>query len=131
MGTTGTIMGCSRFFKEQSPAVEIVGVQPTEGARIPGIRRWPPAYLPRIFEPQRVDRIVDVSEREAEDTTRRLAHSLGVFVGVSSGGATAAALRVARELGDGLLVVILCDRGDRYLSSDLFARTGDDSGANP
>ncbi len=120
MGTTGTIMGTSRYLKEQSAAVEIVGVQPTDGSQIPGIRRWPKAYLPRIFDPARVDRIVDVDQREAEDMTRALARIEGLFCGVSSGGACAAACRVARGLSEGVVVFIVCDRGDRYLSSDLF-----------
>ncbi len=122
MGTTGTIMGCSRFLKEKSPAVQIVGCQPTDGSKIPGIRRWPKEYLPKIFEPARVDRVVDVDQKDAEDTMRRLALDAGVFVGVSSGGATWAALQVARGLDRGVVVVILCDRGDRYLSSGLFGR---------
>ncbi|NUP07010.1 MAG: cysteine synthase CysM [Polyangiaceae bacterium] len=120
MGTTGTIMGTSRFLKEHEPAVTIVGVQPMDGAKIPGIRRWPEAYLPRIFERERVDRLVDISQEEAESTARRLARVEGVFAGVSSGGAVAAALRIAEELERGVIVVIICDRGDRYLSSGLF-----------
>ena len=121
MGTTGTIMGVSRYLKEQSAAVTIVGVQPTDGSRIPGIRRWPPAYLPKIFEPARVDRVVDVDQQAAEEMSRHLARIEGVFAGVSSGGAVVAALEVARGLESGVVVVIICDRGDRYLSSDLFA----------
>jgi cysteine synthase B len=121
MGTTGTIMGTSRYLKEQNPNVQIVGVQPTDGSRIPGIRRWPEAYLPKIFEPARVDRIVDVTQRDAEDMARLLAKKEGIFSGVSSGGSVVAALEVARELDEGWLVVIICDRGDRYLSSGLFA----------
>ncbi len=121
MGTTGTIMGHARYFAEHGSHVRIVGVHPAEGARIAGIRRWPEAYLPKIFEPERVDEILEVTADEAEDTTRELARTLGVFVGVSSGGAVAAARRVATELTSGCLVVILCDRGDRYLSSGLFA----------
>lgn len=120
MGTTGTIMGTSRFLKEQESRVTIVGVQPTDGSRIPGIRRWPKEYLPRIFEPERVDRVIDVSQAEAEIMARRLAREEGVFSGASSGGAVAAALRVAGEIEHGLIVVIICDRGDRYLSSGLF-----------
>lgn len=120
MGTTGTIMGCSRYLKSQNPGVTIVGCQPTDGSRIPGIRRWPKEYLPKIFEPSRVDRVVDVAQADAEATMRRLALDCGVFVGVSAGGATWAALQVAKELDAGVLVVILCDRGDRYLSSGLF-----------
>ncbi len=120
MGTTGTIMGVSRYLKEQDPAVQIVGVQPAEGASIPGIRRWPPAYLPKIFEPERVDRIIDVTQQEAETTTRELAACEGLFAGVSSGGAIAAARRLAEELHDATLVAIVCDRGDRYLSTGVF-----------
>jgi cysteine synthase B len=120
MGTTGTIMGTSRYLKEMNPAVQIVGCQPTEGSSIPGIRRWPEEYLPKIYEPSRVDRILDVSEAEATEMTRRLARVEGVFAGMSSGGAVSAALRLATELESGVLVCIICDRGDRYLSSDLF-----------
>jgi S-sulfo-L-cysteine synthase (O-acetyl-L-serine-dependent) len=120
MGTTGTIMGCSRFFKEQNKDIQIVGCQPTEEASIPGIRRWPAAYLPKIFEPSRVDRIMDISQQDAVDTTRRLAREEGIFAGMSSGGAACAALRIANEIQEGLIVFIACDRGDRYLSSDLF-----------
>lgn len=120
MGTTGTIMGCSRFFKEQNMDIQIVGCQPTEEASIPGIRRWPKAYLPKIFEPSRVDRIMDISQQDAVDTTRRLAREEGIFAGMSSGGAACAALRIANEIQEGLIVFIACDRGDRYLSSDLF-----------
>jgi cysteine synthase B len=120
MGTTGTIMGCSRFLKEQNKDIQIVGCQPTEEASIPGIRRWPEAYLPKIFEPSRVDRIMDISQQDAVDTTRRLAREEGIFAGMSSGGAACAALRIANEIQEGLIVFIACDRGDRYLSSDLF-----------
>ncbi|MCX2582781.1 cysteine synthase CysM [Pedobacter sp. MR22-3] len=120
MGTTGTIMGCSLYLKEQNPAVQIVGCQPTDGASIPGIRRWPKEYLPQIFEPERVDRIMDISQEEAVEMSRRLAREEGIFAGMSSGGACAAAIRVASELESGVLVFITCDRGDRYLSSDLF-----------
>jgi cysteine synthase B len=124
MGTTGTIMGTSRYLKEQNPAVQIVGVQPEEGSSIPGIRRWPEAYLPKIFDASRVDRIIDVSQAEAEETTRALAAREGIFAGISSGGAVAAALRLARELDsttpDAIIVVIICDRGDRYLSTGVF-----------
>ncbi len=120
MGTTGTIMGVSRHLKEQNAAVRIVGVQPAEGARIPGIRRWPPAYLPRIYEPSRVDEVMDVGQEEAEETARLLARREGLFTGVSSGGACAAALRLASTLESGTIVFIVCDQGDRYLSSDLF-----------
>lgn len=120
MGTTGTIMGTSRFLKEQNPAVQIVGVQPREGASIPGIRRWPEAYLPAIFDASRVDRTIDVSQDEAEQTTRDLAAREGIFCGISSGGAVAAALRLSRELKDAVIVTIICDRGDRYLSTGVF-----------
>jgi cysteine synthase B len=120
MGTTGTIMGTSRYLKEQSEAVQIVGVQPTEGSSIPGIRRWPREYLPRIYEPRRVDRIVDISQEEAERTTRELARREGIFAGVSSGGSVAAALGIAAEAPDAVICCIVCDRGDRYLSTGLF-----------
>ncbi len=120
MGTTGTIMGCSRYLKEQDPSIQIVGCQPTEESSIPGIRRWPPEYLPKIFEPERVDRIIDVSQQEATDMARKLAKQEGIFAGMSSGGAASAAIRLAGELKSGLIVFIVCDRGDRYLSSDLF-----------
>lgn len=120
MGTTGTIMGTSRYLKERRPSIRIVGTQPTEGSRIPGIRRWSPEMVPAIYEPERVDRIVDVSEEEARAMTRRLAREEGILSGMSSGGALAAALTVARELDEGTVVFIVCDRGDRYLSSDLF-----------
>ncbi len=120
MGTTGTIMGVSRFLKEQDARIRVIGCQPTEGSSIPGIRRWPPAYLPKIYEPQRVDRIVDVAQKDAEDFTRRMAREIGLFVGISSGGAAWAAVQVAREIERGVVVFITCDRGDRYLSSDVF-----------
>jgi cysteine synthase B len=120
MGTTGTIMGCSRYLKEQDPAVTIVGCQPTDGSKIPGIRRWPVEYLPKIYEPARVDRVIEIAQKDAEDTMRRLALDAGVFVGVSAGGAAWAALAVARELERGVVACILCDRGDRYLSSGVF-----------
>jgi cysteine synthase B len=120
MGTTGTIMGCSRFFKEQNQNIQIVGCQPTEESSIPGIRRWPVEYLPKIFEPSRVDRIMDVTQAEATEMTRKLAREEGIFAGMSSGGAAAAAIRLANELSSGIIVFIACDRGDRYLSSDLF-----------
>ncbi|MGI4750196.1 MAG: cysteine synthase CysM [Janthinobacterium lividum] len=120
MGTTGSIMGNSMFLKEQNPAIQIVGCQPTEESSIPGIRRWPAAYLPEIFDAKRVDRIVDVSQAEATDMTRKLARTEGVFAGMSSGGALFASLKIAQELESGLIVFIACDRGDRYLSSDLF-----------
>lgn len=120
MGTTGTIMGTSMYLKEQNPAIQIVGCQPTEESSIPGIRRWPAAYLPKIFDPSRVDRIMDVSQAEATAMTRRLAKEEGIFAGMSSGGAASAALRLADELTSGVIVFIVCDRGDRYLSSNLF-----------
>lgn len=120
MGTTGTIMGVSRFLKEKNPQVQIIGTQPTEGSSIPGIRRWSPEFLPKIYEPERVDRIMDVSQQEATVTTRRMALEEGILAGMSSGGALAAALRLAEELESGTIVCITCDRGDRYLSSDLF-----------
>ncbi len=122
MGTTGTIMGVSRFLKEQNPTIQIIGCQPTEGAKIPGIRRWPAAYLPKIFEPQRVDRIEDISEIEARIMTNRLAREEAVFAGMSSGGSAIAAVRLAQELESGIIVCIICDRGDRYLSTDLFGK---------
>ncbi len=120
MGTTGTIMGTGRYLKERNPQVQIVGVQPTEGSSIPGIRRWPAAYLPKIYEPSRVDRIIDVSQAEAEQTMRDLAAREGIFGGGSSGGAVAAALALSRELSGALIVAIVCDRGDRYLSTGVF-----------
>ncbi len=120
MGTTGTIMGVSRFLKEVNPEIQIVGCQPTEGSKIPGIRKWPEAYLPKIFERERVDRVMDISEKEARTMARRLAKEEAVFCGMSSGGAVAAAVRLAKELKEGVIVCIICDRGDRYLSSDLF-----------
>ncbi len=122
MGTTGTIMGVSRYLKEQNQAVQIVGTQPTEGSQIPGIRRWPEAYLPKIFERERVDTIIDVSQEEATHMTRRLAAEEGVFAGMSSGGSVAAALKLMDQLDSGVIVCIICDRGDRYLSSDLFGQ---------
>jgi S-sulfo-L-cysteine synthase (O-acetyl-L-serine-dependent) len=120
MGTTGTIMGVSRYLKEQNPAVQIVGTQPTEKSSIPGIRRWSPEFLPKIFEPNRVDRVVDVSEQSATQLTRRLAKEEGILAGMSSGGALYAALQIASEIEFGVIVFIACDRGDRYLSSELF-----------
>ena len=120
MGTTGTIMGCSRYLKEVNPEIQIVGCQPTENSCIPGIRRWPVEYLPKIFEPERVDRVLDVSEAEATQMARSLAKEEGIFAGMSSGGAMAAAIKLAGELSEGTIVFICCDRGDRYLSSDLF-----------
>jgi cysteine synthase B len=121
MGTTGTIMGTSRFLKEQNAQVQIVGVQPADGAKIPGIRRWPKEYLPTIFEPERVDLTLDVTQQEAEEMARKLALEEGIFSGVSSGGACAAACRLASTLVAGVIVFVLCDQGDRYLSSELYA----------
>ncbi len=120
MGTTGTIMGVSRFLKEKNPAIQIVGTQPTEGSKIPGIRRWSPEFLPEIFEPARVDQTIDVSEADASVMARRLAREEAIFSGMSSGGALIAAIEVAKELEEGCIVFIVCDRGDRYLSSGLF-----------
>jgi len=120
MGTTGTIMGTSMYLKEQNPDIQIVGCQPTEGSKIPGIRRWPIEYRPKIYEPSRVDRIMDVSEQDAIEMTRKLAKVEGVFGGMSSGGGVSASIRLANELEEGLIVCIICDRGDRYLSSGLF-----------
>ncbi|WP_293924595.1 cysteine synthase CysM [Sphingobacterium sp. UBA6320] len=121
MGTTGTIMGNSIYLKEQNPTIQIVGCQPTEESSIPGIRRWPQEYLPKIFDPSRVDRIIDISQKESTAMARELVSKEGVFAGMSTGGALAAALKVANEIEEGVLVFIACDRGDRYLSSDLFA----------
>ncbi|NLD14517.1 MAG: cysteine synthase CysM [Gammaproteobacteria bacterium] len=124
MGTTGTIMGVSRYLKEQNPAVQIIGLQPDEGSSIPGIRRWPEAYLPEIFESSRVDRVLDMGQQEAEDCMRRLAREEGIFCGVSSGGAVAGMLRIAQQVENATLVAIICDRGDRYLSSGVFDGAG-------
>lgn len=121
MGTTGTIMGTSRYLKEQNPRIQIVGLQPADGASIPGIRRWPEAYLPSIFEPERVDQILDIRQEEAEITMRRLASEEGIFCGVSSGGAVAGAMRVAEKVSNAIIVAIICDRGDRYLSTGVFS----------
>lgn len=120
MGTTGTIMGTSTFLKEKNNDVQIVGVQPTDGSKIPGIRRWPEEYLPKIFNPKKVDRIIDVSQEESEEMSRALASKEGIFCGISSGGATIAALKLAEELDTGVIVSIICDRGDRYLSSGIL-----------
>jgi cysteine synthase B len=123
MGTTGTIMGCSTYLKQQNPDVQIVGLQPREGASIPGIRRWPQAYLPRIYDAARVDRVIDISQQESESTMRRLASEEGIFCGVSSGGAVAGALQLSAEVENAVIVVIICDRGDRYLSTGLFGES--------
>lgn len=120
MGTTGTIMGVSRYLKEQNGAVNIIGTQPTDGSCIPGIRRWSQEFLPKIFEPKRVDRVIDISEAEAREFCKRMAKEEGILAGMSSGGALAAALKIAAEIDHGTIVFIICDRGDRYLSSDLF-----------
>ena len=120
MGTTGTIMGVSRYLKEQNPAIVIIGCQPDEGSQIPGIRKWPEAYMPKIFDRKRVDRIENVSQADAEATARRLAREEGIFVGISSGGACAVALRIADEVRNATIVFVACDRGDRYLSSGVF-----------
>lgn len=121
MGTTGTIMGVSKYLKEKNPKIQIVGTQPTEGSSIPGIRRWSKEFLPKIYDPKRVDQVVDVSQDEATGMTRRLAKEEGILAGMSSGGALSAALKISKELDSGMIVCITCDRGDRYLSSDLFA----------
>ena len=120
MGTTGTIMGCSRFFSEVNSQIEIIGVQPAEGSSIPGIRRWPVEYVPRIYNPEAVDRIIDVSREEAEEFTRELAAREGLFCGISSGGNLCASLRLAQKLSDAHIVTIMCDRGDRYLTTEVF-----------
>ena len=126
MGTTGTIMGTSRFLKEQNPDIQIVGLQPKEGASIPGIRRWPKAYLPSIFESSRVDSVMDIGQQEAEDTMRALATQEGIFCGVSSGGSIAGALRLNEQVENAVIVAIICDRGDRYLSTGVFNTSQDD-----
>lgn len=120
MGTTGTIMGVSRYLKERNPAIQIIGVHPTEGSQVPGIRKWPEAYLPKIFDRSRVDRIIEVSQADAEDMSRRLSAEEGIFAGISSGGGLWAALRVSAEVRDAVIVHIVCDRGDRYLSTGVF-----------
>ena len=120
MGTTGTIMGVSTYLKEQNDAIQIIGAQPTDNSKIPGIRKWPEEYLPKIFDRSKVDQILEVSEQEARDMTKRLAEEEGIFAGMSSGGSVATAIKVANEIDSGVIVAIICDRGDRYLSSDLF-----------
>jgi cysteine synthase B len=120
MGTTGTIMGTSRILKEKNPSIQIVGVQPAEGASIPGIRRWTPEYLPKIYDARRVDQVIDISQQQAEEMTRRLAAEEGIFAGISSGGAIAAALQLAQTVENAVITVIVCDRGDRYLSTGVF-----------
>jgi len=120
MGTTGTIMGCSRFFKEKSPKIQVVGCQPTDGSQIPGIRKWPQQYLPKICDWSRVDRVIEVGQADAEEMTRRLAREEGIFAGISSGGALWAAMQVSREVENAVIVSIVCDRGDRYLSTGVF-----------
>ncbi len=120
MGTTGTLMGCSRFLKEKNPAIQVIGVQPAPGAQVPGIRKWPEQYLPKIFDRRRVDRVVEVTQQESEEMARRLAREEGIFAGISSGGGLAAAMRVASEVKDAVIVHIVCDRGDRYLSTGVF-----------
>jgi cysteine synthase B len=120
MGTTGTIMGVSRYLKEQNPALQIIGLQPQDGSRIPGIRRWPKEYMPRIFEPARVDRVIDIDQKDAEITMRSLAKQEGIFCGVSSGGSVFGALQLSKEVENAVIVAIICDRGDRYLSTGVF-----------
>jgi cysteine synthase B len=120
MGTTGTIMGCSRYFKEKNPAIRIIGCQPEEGSQIPGIRKWPEAYLPKIFDRTRVDQVENVSQGQAEEMARRLAREEGIFAGISSGGSLVVALRIATQVENAVIVSIVCDRGDRYLSTGVF-----------
>jgi cysteine synthase B len=123
MGTTGTIMGVSRYLKEQNSEIEVIGLQPKEGSQIPGIRRWPPKYLPKIFDRSRVDRVIDVDQKDAEETMRALAKNEGIFCGVSSGGSIYVALELSKELKNAIIVAIICDRGDRYLSTAVFSES--------
>jgi cysteine synthase B len=120
MGTTGTIMGCSRFFKEKNPKIQVVGCQPSEGSQIPGIRKWPEEYMPKIYDGSRIDELIYVNQANAEKTTRRLASEEGIFAGISSGGALYAALQLSKKLENAVIVSIVCDRGDRYLSTGVF-----------
>ena len=120
MGTTGTIMGCSRFLKEKNPAIQVIGVQPATGASVPGIRKWPEEYLPKIFDRKRIDRVIEVTQQESEEMTRRLAREEGIFAGISSGGGLAATMKVSAEVKDAVIVHIVCDRGERYLSTGVF-----------
>jgi cysteine synthase B len=120
MGTTGTIMGCSRFFKEKNPKIQIIGCEPAEGSQIPGIRKWPEAYLPKIYDRKRVDRLEPVSQGDAEEMTRRMAREEGIFAGISSGGAMHVALRISKEVKNAVIVTVVCDRGDRYLTTGVF-----------
>jgi cysteine synthase B len=121
MGTTGTIVGCSRYFKEVNSDIQVIGVHPAEGATIPGIRRWPEEYLPKIYDPTHIDQVLDVTQQEAEQTSRDLASKEGIFCGISSGGALAVALRLSKTVENATIVSIVCDRGDRYLSTDVFS----------
>ena len=120
MGTTGTIMGCARYFREVAPSVRVIGCQPTDGSRIPGIRKWPEAYLPKIFDRSRIDDVMEVSQSDAEETARRLAREEGIFCGPSAGGATWVALQLAKTVTNAVIVTVICDRGDRYLSTGVF-----------
>jgi len=121
MGTTGTVMGTSKYLKEMNPEIQIIGVEPSEGSKIPGIRKWPEAYIPEIFDASALDQLIDVTQQEAEDMMRRLGKEEGIFCGISSGGAVAAALKVSEQVQDAVIVTIICDRGDRYLSTGLFS----------